>query len=287
MGGSELAFFPGRVSAGSYVLEIGTAGSATLLFQCLYFPLALAGESELTLRGGTHVRHSPSFHYLAWIWLPAMRMFGLGGELHLRRAGFYPEGAGEFRAVIAPKANPPSSLHWPARGTLREMEVTSFVGSLPLEIAERQTQAAVAALREIGIYCIAENLPLPAAPSAGTGVFIRAQFENTIAGFSALGERGKPAEEVGREAAKQVAEFMESGGAVDEHLGDQLLVPASLLAAGRLGAAQPASTEFTPAKITSHLRTNASVLQKFLPVTVEVSPSGRVQIAPAAADTQG
>lgn len=286
VGSSELAFFPGRVSAGSYVLEIGTAGSAPLLFQCLYFPLALAGDSELTLRGGTHVRHSPSFHYLAWIWLPAMRMFGLRGEVHLRRAGFYPEGAGEFRAVIVPKVDPPSNLHWPARGTLREMEVTSFVGSLPFEIAERQTKAAVTALREIGIYCIAENLPLPAAPSAGTAVFIRAQFENTTAGFGALGERGKPAEEVGQEAAKQVAEFMESGGAVDEHLGDQLLVPACLLAAGRLGAVHPATTEFTPAKITSHLTTNASVLQKFLPVRVEVGRSGRVQIGPAAAVTQ-
>jgi len=286
VGSSELAFFPGRVSAGSYVFEIGTAGSAPLLFQSLYFPLALAGNSELTLRGGTHVRHSPSFHYLAWIWLPAMRMFGLGGEVHLRRAGFYPEGAGEFRAVIVPKVDPPSTLHWPARGTLREMEVTSFIGSLPFEIAERQTQAAVAALREIGIYCIAENLPLPAAPSAGTVVFIRAQFENTTAGFTALGERGKPAEEVGQEAAKQVAEFMESGGAVDEHLGDQLLVPACLLAAGRLGAVHPGTTEFTPAKITSHLTTNASVLQKFLPVRVEVSQSGRVQIAPSAAVKQ-
>jgi len=286
VGSEELTFSPGPVKAGCYVLEIGTAGSAPLLFQCLYFPLALSGPSELTLRGGTHVRNSPSFHYLAWIWLPAMRMFGLRGEVHLRRAGFYPEGAGEFRAVISPNADPPSSLRWPARGTLREMEVTSFVGSLPFDIAERQTKAAVAALREIGIYCLAENLPLPAAPSAGTAVFIRAQFENTTAGFGALGERGKPAEEVGQEAARQVAEFMESGGAVDEHLGDQLLVPASLLAAGRLGNVQPATTEFAPAKITSHLLTNASVLQRFLPIRVDVSPSGRVQIAPASSALQ-
>jgi RNA 3'-terminal phosphate cyclase (ATP) len=83
-----------------------------------------------------------------------------------------------------------------------------------------------------------------------------------------------------------VAEFMESGGAVDEHLGDQLLVPACLLAAGRLGDVRPGTTEFTPAKITSHLTTNASVLQKFLPVKIEVSPSGRVQVAPVAAAKQ-
>src|SRR5258707_12458656 len=140
---------------------------------------------------------------------------------------------------------------------------------------DRQRGPGAAAPHMVGSPSVEKTLLLPAALSAGTVVFIRAQFEKTTAGFSALGERGKPAEEVGQEAAKQVAEFMESGGAVDEHLGDQLLVPACLLAAGRLGAVHPGTTEFTPSKITSHLTTNASVLQKFLPVKVEISPSGR------------
>src|SRR5258707_9702615 len=152
---------------------------------------------------------------------------------------------------------------------------------------DRQRGPGAAAPHMVGSPSVEKTLPLPAAPSAGPVVFIRPEFENTTAGFTALGERGKPAEEVGQEAAKQVAEFMESGGAVDEHLGDQLLVPACLLAAGRLGAVHPGTTEFTPAKITSHLTTNASVLQKFLPVRAEVSQSGRAHIPSSAPGQQG
>src|SRR5262249_1981119 len=69
VGWPELEFRPQPAKSGHYVLEVGTAGSAALLLQCLYYPLILAGPSQLTLRGGTHVPQSPSYHYLAWVWL--------------------------------------------------------------------------------------------------------------------------------------------------------------------------------------------------------------------------
>lgn len=280
VGASELSFEPRPVNPGSYLLEVGTAGSTPLLFQCLYFPLALAGGGELTLRGGTHLPHSPSYHYLAWIWLPVMNAYGLRAELHLKRAGFYPRGDGEFRAVVPPVQQPPLKVELPARGTLQDVEVTSFVAGLPLDIAERQASAAVQALREQGIYSDAENLPMPTSASPGTAVLIRASFEHTIAGFTALGERGKRAELVGQEAARQVADFMEGAGALEEHMGDQILLPAALLAAGRLGEAKPGTTRYTTSMVTPHLTTNAWVLERFLPVKVSVSPGGEVEVAP-------
>ncbi len=279
VGSSELDCRPGPVKAGQYVLEVGTAGSAPLLFQCLYYPLALAGETQLTLRGGTHVPRSPSYHYLAWVWLPGISPFGLGGQFQLRHAGFYPEGAGEFRATIPSPTQAVAEVNFPARGTLRDVDVTSFVGGLPFEIAERGARAAVAALREKGIHSSAENLPLPTTRSAGTMVFIRAQFEHTVAGFTALGERGRPAEAVGKEAAEEVAAFMESGGAVDQHLADQLLIPAGLLAAGLLPSSPAARSLFTTAAITPHLTTNARVVERFLPVRVEIEPDGQVTVS--------
>ena len=279
VGSSELNFTPGPVRPGNYLLEVGTAGSTPLLLQCLYYPLALAGPSELTLRGGTHVSHSPVFHYLAYVWEKVLTAYGLGIELHLKAAGFYPQGAGEIRAVIDRlEGLPPERVVLPSRGSLRDVDVTSFVSGLPFEIAERQGRAAVHALRERGVLATAENLPLPSAHSKGTVVFIRAQFENTIAGFSALGERGVAADEVGRAAAREFVDFIEGGGALDEHQGDQILVPAALLAAGRLGAASPGETQFTAAKVTDHLTTNAAVLEKFLPVKIEIQPGGAVSV---------
>ncbi|MDY7231093.1 RNA 3'-terminal phosphate cyclase [Hyalangium rubrum] len=277
---SELSFTPGPVRPGDYLLEVGTAGSIPLLFQCLFFPLALVGGGKLTLRGGTHLPHSPSYHYLANVWLPVMHAYGLRASLGLTHAGFYPEGGGEFDAEISAPAEPPRLVDLPARGTLHDITVSSFVGGLPFSIADRQSRAAEAALRERGIYCNSQNRALPVTRSAGTVTFILAQFENTFAGFTALGERGRPAEEVGREAAEAVARFMESAGAIDEHLGDQILLPAALLAAGRLGPASPGTTRFTTERVTEHLTTHARIVERFLPVRVQVEPGGAVEVRP-------
>jgi RNA 3'-terminal phosphate cyclase (ATP) len=76
---------------------------------------------------------------------------------------------------------------------------------------------------------------------------------------------------------------MQSPGALDEHLADQILIPASLLAAGRLGASAPATTRFTAARITPHLKVTAALLQDFLPVKVEIQEGGEVTVAPAVA----
>ncbi len=279
VGSRELSFEPGTPRAGDYLVEVGTAGSTPLLLQCLFFPLALAGGGTLALRGGTHLPHSPTHHYLTFIWAPAMAAFGLRVDLELRAAGFYPEGGGELIARVHAASEAPRRVDLPSRGTLREVHVTSFVGGLPFHIAERQAKAAVSALREGGIHGEAEKLPLVSPRSRGSTVFVRAQFEHTCAGFSAIGERGRPAEEVGRDAAAQLLEFMASQGAIDEHLADQILLPAALLAAGRLNG--PAgTTQFTTARVTDHLTTNAEVLRRFLPVEIAVAPTGEVSVSP-------
>lgn len=286
LGGGELSFQPGPVKPGKYLLEVGTAGSTPLLFQALYFPLALAGGGELTLRGGTHVPHSPSYHYLRSVWFPFLARFGLGGTVSLRYAGFFPEGAGEIRAEIPPAGSPPGSVEMISRGTLAEVRVTSMVANLPFEIAERQRRAAVGALRERGIRAEAENLPLPTMGSRGTVAFILAQFERSLAGFTALGAKGKPAEKVGHEAVEELARFMESGGALDEHMADQILLPAALLAAGRLGRSEPGATRYFAPALTGHLTTNARVLERFLPVAIAHAPDGEVIVVKAPARAQ-
>lgn len=283
VGSEALTFMPGPVKPGAYLLEMGTGGSAPLLFQCLFYPLALAGGGELTVRGGTHLPRSPAYPYLRWIWLPAVEAYGFRGALQLVHAGFHPEGAGELRGRIEPIAPPPERLSLPSRGTLQEVVVTSWVGGLPTELAERQGRLAVAALREKGTYAQAETLRLPTTRSSGGAVFIRAQFENTAAGFTGLLERtGKP-EAAAQAAVEAFSRFMASPGALDEHLGDQILFPAALLAAGRLGGQGAAVSRFTVERRTGHLETHARVLEAFLPVKVELSGEGQVQVSPRGA----
>ncbi|MGQ0504013.1 MAG: RNA 3'-terminal phosphate cyclase [Myxococcaceae bacterium] len=281
VGATELTFFPGAVTPGKRVLEVGTAGSTPLLFQCLFYPLALAGGGELELHGGTHLPQSPIYHYLAFVWAPAVAAFGMRVELSLRHAGFYPEGGGEFRAQVFPPSVPPLKVELPSRGTLRDVEVMSFVAGLPFDLADRQSRAAKAALIRHGIVVQAENFPLPTTRSQGTALFIRAHFENTFAGFTALGEKGVRAETVGQTVAEEMDRFMASAGALDVHLADQLLLPAALLAAGRLGASAPGTTTFTTERVSGHLTTNALVIERFLSVRIQISPQGEVFVGPS------
>lgn len=278
LGGSEVSFTPAPVRRGDYVLELGPTGSAPLVFQMLAFPLALAGGGTVRLRGLTHARQGTSYHHLAWAWLPMVGAYGLRASLSLLQAGFSPDGVGEFRASVEATGAPPLLVEVPARGTLHDVAVRALVGGLPFEFAGRATRAAVTALRERGIYCSAENLPLPVGRTAGSVLFVRAQFENSFAAFTVVGERGDAPDEVGTRAAAALSAFMESGGALDERLADQILIPASLLAAGALGPVEPGSTRFTTARVTPHLEATRAVVERFLPVAVLLEASGRVEV---------
>jgi RNA 3'-terminal phosphate cyclase (ATP) len=293
VGSSRVEFRPKRKAApGEYVFDIGTAGSTSLLLQTLCYPLALAGgQSRLTLRGGTHQQHGPTFHYLALIWAPAVARLGFPLDLELRAAGFYPEGGGELTATVRP-AHPMPPLDLRHRGTLREVEVVSMVAGLDFEIAERQAQRALKGLRDMGIAAEAQCVPVPARQSKGSHVLLVSSFERTRAGHGAIGERGKSAEAVADEAVEAFSRFLEGGAGVDRHLGDQLLLPAAL-AAARLVPPPPGvvpTTRYTVSAVTKHLTTNAEVIRRFLDVEVAIlgreEEEGEVRVQPRGASTE-
>ena len=65
------------------------------------------------------------------------------------------------------------------------------------------------------------------APSKGQGtvVFLWAEFENSVTGFTSLGELGKPAEQVAQEATDELLEHLEGDATLDRYLADQLVLP--------------------------------------------------------------
>lgn len=281
LGSSTVEFHPGAVSTAPQTFDVGTAGATSLLLQCLFYPLALAGGSHLTLRGGTHVTFSPSFDYVARVWMPMVRAYGFDATLHLDAAGFFPQGGGSIRAEIRgveKAAFGVPALDFAAVENLAQAEVLSIVGGLSLDIARRQNDSASGRLIRERVKVETEVLSPKVKSSKGSATLVWAKLPSgLVAGESWLGDRGVSAEEVGRTAAEHFLEFRKSGGSFDVHLGDQVLLPAALSAAGLLGV--PRATTFTAAEVTDHLTTHVAVLRRFLEIDVTVN--GReVKVAP-------
>lgn len=260
---TTLEFSPSEIRGGRFEINIGTAGSITLLLQCL-IPAALFAEEVTSLRiiGGTDVAWSPPFDFYKNVFLRALREMGCEVSLKLLRRGYYPKGGGVVEAYIEPMSNGLKGfVLTELEGGRRSNEVkgVSHCGSLPRHVAERQARAAARALERSGY---AADIEVETAETAcpGSGITLWQDFK---AG-SSLGERGKRAEAVGEEAAAAILSELESAATVDVHLADQL-VPYMALA-----AADGEASEIRVREVTKHLDTNIHITQKFLDVKFTV-----------------
>ena len=281
LGSQSLAFEPGEVCAGDYSFDVRTAGSVSLVLQTVFLPLSFAKrESSVTIRGGTHVRWSPSYEFLEDQWLFYMQKIGFSISLRLERAGYYPQGGGILKAGIRP-ADDVLPLALSDRGELERVVGRVFISNLKEAIAARQAEKAEQILASRGLSAEIEVREY-ASPGAGTGTHLRAAFENGSGSYTSLGERGVPAERVASLSAECVADYIDSGAAVDRFIADQLVLPLCF-ARGE--------SFFTCEQVTMHLLTNAKVVEMFVPVRVnvdgEVRRPGQVRIIPAQAEENG
>jgi len=268
-GSARLLFSPGSpVSPGDWRFEIGTAGAATLVAQTAALPLALAGgDSRVTVTGGTHVPHAPPADFLEAVWAPALGRCGWPLECASSRAGFLPRGGGLVHAAIRPAL--PAPVRMEERGRLRTLRAFVVTAGLPAHVAERGAATIRQFMKAIGraVEVLVREL---AASGPGAAVVLAADCEGGVAGFSALGERGRPMERVAEAPCQEFLHWWRLGrdGAapcVDSHLADQLVLPAAL-ARGE--------SVWTAPEATPHLRTALWVVERFLPVRSRVQESG-------------
>ncbi len=286
IGSAELTFRPNGVYPGSYRFDIGTAGATALVVQTVFLPLALRNPfscqaspgrrkrvsdllevsepSEVMVIGGTHVPHSPAFHYLAFNWLPVLRDLGCDVDLEMLLAGFYPQGQGQVRATFRPVARL-APLDLPERGALRAIRGISAVANLDMSIAERQQQTALQRLKGRTSRLDIELLDMPAR-TKGTMLLLLAEFRHSTACYFSLGALGKRAEQVADEACLWLEKFLAGTGAVDEYLADQLLLPLAFA---------DGDSRFRTALVTDHLRTNAAVIEAFGAADIDIEKDGR------------
>ncbi|KYC41256.1 RNA 3'-phosphate cyclase [Scytonema hofmannii PCC 7110] len=289
MGSMTLEFIPGSaVQVGNYTFDVsearqgGSAGAVAMVLQTVLLPLVLAnGNSQVMLRGGTHVNYSPSMTYIQEVYLPILHRMGVQVAMQINAWGWYPQGGGEVELSVssgkpgtacakgdswvqlALRDKPGTAcaksdrnlngINLLKRGDLQQVRGLAVVTQLPSHIPQRMASRAENILRE-------EQLKVKVQPihakgvAPGAGLFLTAEYENSLAGFTGLGRIGLPAEKVAEVACEEFLNFHETGAPVDEHLGDQLLLPAALAST---------RSEYRVAVVSNHLTTNASIIELF------------------------
>lgn len=258
LGSEKIRFFPSAIKAGDYKVDIRTAGSITLVLQALLLPLIFADKkSSIRLKGGTSGKWAAPIDFFRYIILPQIKEFYEDIEVNVEKRGYYPAGGGKVKIKIKPRYKLTDDI--PEFNLTEQGELISIEGishaSKELEkakVAERQARAAKLALKQYQVkikteYC--ETL------STGSGITLWANFSNSRIGSDSLGERGKRAEIVGKEAAERLVNEINYKAPIDEHLADNL-IPFLALSKGKIRVA----------KLSNHTLTNIYVVEKFLDV---------------------
>ena len=254
LGSGSLTFEPAQVRGGDYHLAVGTAGSATLVFQTVLPALLRAdGASRLTLEGGTQNPAAPPFDFLARTFLPRLHEMGASVTVALERHGFYPAGGGRFTAAIEP-CNDLRRLSILERGDTR-VSARGIVAALAETIAKRE----LAIVRDRLGLDRADTKPMPV-DSIGPGNVLLITIESPsiceiVTGF---GVKGVSAERVATDACDEAERYLAANVPVGAHLADQLLIPMALAGGGTFRTVEP----------TAHTRTNALVIQQFVDVPI-------------------
>jgi RNA 3'-terminal phosphate cyclase (ATP) len=262
VGSQELLFAPGAVTGGDYSFAIGTAGSCTLVLQTI-LPALLFATTPSTVRisGGTHNPLAPPAPFLERAYCAMLRRMGASVEMEVERAGFYPAGGGVLVARIAPCAGL-TPLLLTQRGERVAAYAESVIAGVPVDVAQRELACIGAGLGWSEANLRVVQLP----PSQGPGNVLLAtlEHEHVTAVFAGFGEKSITAEHVARALLGRVRRYIASGAVADEYLGDQLMVPLALAGGGA----------FTVDKVSQHALTNATIIERFVPVTFDFQRTG-------------
>jgi len=261
VGSTEVSFTPNQRQSGSFSIDVGTAGSISLILQAVLPPAVLAPKPiTFQIRGGTDVKWSPPVDYLRNVFVPVVHQLGSIVEIEQKKRGHYPRGGGEVLCRVTP-VKELHSLNLIDFGELKAVGGISHCVRLPAHVAERQASSAKEVIRKklgfeasIVTESYSKNEDHHLGP--GSGIVLWAEDKNgTRIGADRLGERGERAEIVGEKAAEHLVHEVSRGRAIDSHLAD-MIVPYLAVAKGesRIGISE----------VTSHLITNLWTIEQML-----------------------
>lgn len=257
IGSQEIEFIPKKIKGGKFFIDIGTAGSITLVLQTLV-PICIHADKdvELEIIGGTDVSWSPNMEYFQEVFCRNVNRMGIKIESEVSKYGFYPKGGGRVKVKIRPckKIEPLTLIE---RGNVKRYDIRSIVSKFleKAKVAQRQIDGA----KKIIPKYDCEYFEYVDTLSPGSTTHIHAHCDNSELGSTVYGELGKLAEKVGEECAISLMKHINSNAAFDKWMADQILMYMALAGHSRISAAE----------VTNHCKTNMWVIEKFLPVKFE------------------
>jgi len=257
LGSKEIKFYPGEKYQNQISLKIPTAGSLTLILQTLILPsLFIQQPVQISLNGGaTDTFFSPPFDYFQFVFLNFLKKLGAPIQINLRKRGYYPVGGAQVEVKISPASLKPLNLT--ERGDLKKILILSGASTSlkNKKVAERQITGVKEILGKLKLP-LEEKVEYYETDCPGSQICLIADFANSTLGASSLGKIGKPAEEVGKEAALELLQEEKSNACLDKYLADQVIPYLALL---------NQKTTVTVSAITRHCQTNIWVTEKFIP----------------------
>lgn len=256
-----LELTPGPIRGGELAIDIGTAGSTTLVVQTILIPAIASGVPlRATIRGGTHNPMAPPFEFLERVFLPRLRAMGADVSLGLDAHGFVGDvrgPLGQLALEIRPGALRPIEIV--DGGPVSSIHATALISRLPTHVAEREL--AVVRERFPTAHCEVREVT-----GAAIGNLLMIELERPhgrelVTGF---GEKGVRAELVAARACDEAAAYLAADVPVGEHLADQLVLPLAVAGGGR----------FRCAPLSLHATTNIETVSAFLDLPIHVAPDG-------------
>lgn len=259
LGSREVEFTPGDSFNHDIQINIPTAGSIGLALQPLLIA-ALGTEEPVDIQvngGGTAGKWAPPVRYLDYILGPILSKIGYEIEIDILRDGFYPKGGAKVKAIFDPPKEK-KRLVVDKKGSFQGIRGIS-IASRKLKhakVAERQARKAEELLSQ-EFHDVSVKYRYKDTLSKGSVIVLQAGYSNTVIGGDAIGEKGKPSEEVAQEAVDSLLKG--KTGAVDQYAGDQL-IPFLAYLGGKIKVP----------KISQHMKTNIKVAEQLLPVEFEI-----------------
>jgi len=274
IGSRELEFHPEEIEPKEIEINISTAGSVALALQGVMFAALKPKKGCVRVRitgGAVCGKWAAPLNYVKHALIPVLERFNYSARLDVMRYGYYPKGG--CRAMLEIKPSTLGLIRLHERGRLKEVWGISHASSelKGRRVAERMRDSAEEVTTRAMDVRPRIEIKYVDSPCPGCGMEMFAEFENTVVAGDGLCERGKRAEDVGRECAERLLKQIESNACLDEHMADQIL-PYMAISALDNGE----KTEATVACVTMHAKTNAWVIERFLPVKFEIDERERI-----------